>query len=339
MVYKPTRGTYEVDRIFRGLGRVRIRTGTHDRRLAQRYELMLESLPLETVRLIVDDKLPLRFAYDAWSAGKADTLPTAQGLRPLITTMKAWVKNPPDQVGPSETANRERFIARLEDMEAGARVVDLPAMLKTLKRDMREIGAAFNRYRAAAMAFLRDDMGTRSTLYLDVQEIPELDEPPKFARHPCTVQEARAIATELGPKWGPQWWGLCCHGLGPKEHWEDGWKIVQQGLEIFGQKWTARHRVVPLVCDLPQPIGRKAGFAEALERADLGVTPYDARRSYARWLDEIGAPDYLQDAFMGHGKKDMRSLYKWGDISAWIAEYSRKLRKHVGQRLALSASR
>lgn len=335
MVYKPERGTYEIDRIFRGLGRVRLRTGTHDKRRAQQFEAMLESLPLETVRLILDDRLPLRVAYDAWSAGKANTLPTVQGIRPLVETMRTWAKHPPVEVGESEVANRERFIARLAGMDAGATVAQLPTLLKTLRTEMQDFGAGFNRYRAAAMAFLRDDMGLRASLYLDVADVPTLEEPPKYARHPCTVAEARMITRELGQKWGPVWWALCCHGLGPKEYWVDGWKVVQHGVEIFGQKWTARHRVVPLIIIPPAPIGRMAGFAEAVERANLGVTPYDARRSYARWLDEVGAPDYLQDAFMGHGKKEMRSLYKWGDIGAWLNEYGRKLRKHVGEKIAL----
>jgi len=333
MAYKPARGSYEIDRIFRGLGRVRLRTGVYDKRLADRYEAMLEGLPIETVRLVLDDKIPLRAAFDAWSAGQAHTLPTMQGLRPLVATMKAWAKKPPEAVSDSETDNRDRLIARIEEIDAAACVADLPTIVKVIRRQLEGFGATFNRQRAAAMAFLRDDMGPRAALYLDLTEIPVRDEPPKYARHPCTVQEARVIARELGSKWGPVWWALCCHGLGPKEYWHDGWKPVQLGLEIFGQKWTARHRVVPLVVVPPAAPGTKAGFAEALERADLAVTPYDARRSYARWLDEIGAPDYLQDAFMGHGKNDMRSLYKWGDITAWLNEYGRKLRKHVGEKL------
>lgn len=78
--WKPRKGTYEIDRVFPSLGRVRLRTGTHDRRRAQQYELLLEMLPLETVRLIAERRISLRVAYDAWAAGRAAELPTAQML-------------------------------------------------------------------------------------------------------------------------------------------------------------------------------------------------------------------------------------------------------------------
>lgn len=117
----------------------------------------------------------------------------------------------------------------------------------------------------------------------------------------------------------------------PREHWHDGWRVIRQGVEIHGQKRLARAHVVPHVGQLVAPAGTQAGFAEALERAALAVTPMDARRSYTRWLDEVGLPGYRQDAYMGHGPKSMRELYKWGDIRAWLAEDTRTLRLYLGE--------
>jgi hypothetical protein len=338
--YRPKTGTIEIDRIIPPLGRIRLRTGTHDQRRAEAYDRMLDVLPLDVVQLIAARQITLREVYDLWSSGRP--LPAADELRPLLATLEAWLEKPLRAVGTREQEARTAFVARIRALApkgAGLRVFPAICRQLYLADETQHHGAAWNRRKAAALAFLRDFAGRRTELYRLVAEIPALPEVAKFARHPCTVAEARTIAAALGPKWGTIWWALCCHGLGPKEFWSDGWRVVGLGVEILGQKTPARNRVVPLVAPMPAPVGTPAGFAEALERAELGVTPYDARRSYARWLDEIGAPDYLQDAFKGHGPKTMRALYKWGDISAWLAEYGEKLRKHVGEQIQLEVAK
>lgn len=336
--WAPKKGTLEVDRTFPGIGRVRLRTGTHNKRLATAYESMLEQLPLSIVKLLVDRKLELRVVWDAWRSGQLSTLPTAATLQSLAEAVRTWIDAPPDPVGSSEKANREATRTKLEQLEPHAQIQQLPQLLRQLRESMREKASAFNHHRAAALAFLRDTLGTRSELYHQVGDVRPLHVERKFARHPCTVAEARAIATALGATWGPIWFALCATGLGPKEYWNDGWTVTRDGVEVRGQKRLARNRVVPFVVQMPQPIGRPAGFAEALERADLGVTPYDARRSYARWLDELGLPGYRQDAYLGHGPKSMRELYKWGEIRAWLVEDGGALRKYLGAK-ALEAAK
>jgi len=322
--WQPKSGSREIDRIIPPLGRIRLRTGTRDARRAAAYDRMLDVLPLEVVQLLRDRALTLREVYDRWSTGQP--LPSAQDLRPLATTLEHWLDHPLKTVGPDEQGSRERVARMLRELApVGATVGMLPRLGRKLYEQHRDAGIAssWNKRKAAMLAFARDEFGKRSTLYQDLKALPRLVETPQYAHHPCTVDEARAIAATLGSKWGPVWWAMCCTGMGPKEFWRDGWKVVADGIAIAGKKRTARNRIVPFAVRLPEPPGTMAGFAEALERADLGVTPYDARRSYERWLDEIGAPDYLQDAFMGHGPKTMRALYKWGDITAWLASMGR----------------
>lgn len=338
MVYLPERGTYEIDRIIETIGRVRLRTGTKDKRVAQRYENMLDALPLAVVKLIAARQLSLRVAYDAWTAGQLRGLPTGESILPLIVTMRAWVEKPKNPVSDKQTVQRAWVVAYFEAQAPQALIRDLAPLLSAMRLVYADRGASFNRTRATCQAFLRDFVGTLHRDYDAVSAIDRLPERPKFARHICTVQEARAIAAALAPPWNGIWWALCCTGMNPKEFWQDGWQVIGAGVEIHGRKRPARNRVVPLVVVPPAPQGRAAGFAEALERAGLGVTPVDARRSYARWLDEIGLPDYRQDAYTGHGPKAMRELYKWGDITAWLAEDGRKLRAHVGEMLRLEAA-
>ena len=60
-------------------------------------------------------------------------------------------------------------------------------------------------------------------------------------------------------------------------------------------------------------------------------TPYDARRSYARWLDDVGLAGYVQDALMGHGPKSMRELYKWGEIRKLLGEVREAMLRYLGE--------
>jgi hypothetical protein len=328
--WKPGKGTYEVDRIIAPLGRVRLRTGTRDARRAEAYDRMLDDLPLDLIRLLQAKAITLREVYERRRLGRP--MPSAEELQPLGAALTAWLAQPLKPVGASEHTNRRDMVRFLGPL-TGRTVAEFPMVVRALYERLRDAGhgATWNRRKSAAQAFARDVLGKRSALYAAVTELPRLPEPARFSRHPCTVAEAKQIRDALGPKWGPQWWTLCLTGMEPKEHWRDGWKILSLGVAIHGQKRPARERIVPLLGPLAAPVGTMGGFAEALERAALGVTPMDARRSYQRWLDEVGLPHYRQDAFAGHGPKAMRELYKFGDIRAWLEEDTRKLRAYVGE--------
>jgi integrase len=340
--YKPNQGSYEIDRIFPQIGRVRIRTGVFDADLANRYEVMLEMLPLSVVQLIADKRLPIRVAFDAWARGDVAGLPTAATLLPLADELARWLEKPALEVGPSEAASRHRTAEYLLGLRSDAAVKDLAGVLRELGTLLE--GATFNRSRAAVLAFVRDRFATNTALRDEVAAVPASLERRIRAHHPQTVDQARSIAATLGEKWGPIWWTLCITGMGPKEFWIDGWRITSDGVEINGAKdtrrrrTTARQRIVPILGKLAQPIGTMAGFAEALERAELGVTPYDARRSFGRWLDDAGLSGYLQDALMGHGPKSMRELYKWGEIRSMLGEAKEAMLRKLGAVPQLSRS-
>jgi hypothetical protein len=118
--------------------------------------------------------------------------------------------------------------------------------------------------------------------------------------------------------------------MGPREYWTDGWSLEGEGIVIHGRKRTARERIVPLVVVPPAAQGTRWGLRQALRRLGASVTLYDARRTYARWLDEVGIPGYRQDAYLGHGPKSMRELYRWGELRAWLAQDGAVLRRYVG---------
>jgi hypothetical protein len=91
--------------------------------------------------------------------------------------------------------------------------------------------------------------------------------------------------------------------VGPKEFWTDGWAVEDGHLRIHGQKRPGRDRLVPLVVDLEALPLTRAAFEHKLKHSGLGVTPDDARRSFANWMDQTGILEVNQRAYLGHGPK------------------------------------
>ena len=284
--------------------------------------------------MLRDRVLTLREVYDLWSRGETKLLPTAQQLRPLAESMSEWIARHEGDVSDGETDKRLAAVRMLERLHGTARLRELPDVLQQLRPEYRNRGALFNHIRTICMAFVRDIFGKHSQLHQNVADVRTHRTPPKLRRHPCTVQEAKAVRDALREPWNLIWWGMACTGMGPKEFFDDGWRVLPNGIEIAGQKRPARNRIVPLVV-VPVKARTADGFEAALDRADVGVAPYDARRSYSRWLSELRLPDYRRNAYMGHGPKSMLQLYPWGDVSEWLGQDGLSLREYVGEPVQL----
>ena len=63
------------------------------------------------------------------------------------------------------------------------------------------------------------------------------------------------------------------------------------------------------------PLLARAGFLSTLHRAHLGVSAYDARRSFARWMEEAGVLETHQQAYLGHGPRTITDLYRRAELA------------------------
>ena len=186
----------------------------------------------------------------------------------------------------------------------------------------------FNLAKSAAMAFLRDVLG-RTALWSDVAAIPML---PVTRRkgHPCTVTEARAIAEQLGSKAGPMWWAMCITGMGKSEYLYRPWVVRDDHIEIPGTKRAGRDRIVPLIEIPARPTLTYAGFNSARRYRNVSHTLYDARRTYAHWLEMAGIPRSRRHAYMGHKTRDVLDLYEDHGPLVYVKDDAQKLRKLLG---------
>ncbi len=357
-----------------GVGRVKKRSGVHTR--AERDDLvaMLRLLPklgrLELVRDVQAGRRELLAVFAHFTAGTLSQLDGPRADQPLDALLDDWLDHASCADGTRQN-RRDAFRALQTDGRRTYLLGDLPALLKAHRERCEAAGypRAFNIARTCVQAFLRDKLGKRKPLTLEVADVAMLRER-KQGRAGLTVAEAIAVRDGLGSHAGRAWWSMCITGMGPKEYWVDGWRVEADRVHIDGAK-VVRHgldgafgrvRDVPLVDNPVRPEITHAGFATALLRlshkrltdelrAELDreptaqelaaalqgsagswrVSPYQARKTFARWMEDAGIPRVRREVYRGHGKRDIGDVYERYEVTAFLREDAQKLRALLPQ--------
>lgn len=222
-------------------------------------------------------------------------------------------------------ATRATF-RRLPDGAIG----DLPDLLRRVRGDWTH--RTWNMGREHVSGFLRDELGTDHPVYRAVRALRPWPATERQKGRPRTVEEARDIAEKLGGVAGRMWWTLCTTGMRNIEYWGDTWTEQATTVDIPSAKRRRKPviRKVPRLTPPIRPAIRERHFHTLLGRAAPGVTIYDARRTYARWLEEAGVIESNIKAYMGHGPKTVTDLYTMGELPGQLAGDAEKLRRLIG---------
>ena len=258
-----------------------------------------------------------------YRSGDWSRIPTVAHIQPFKETYDAWVKGIAGERHKSDLVYAGKILVAAA--RSAATLADLPAAVAHARHQYAEAGRMFNKLRDAASAFLRATLTRQHPLYLAIRAIEPLVVTRKYGRHPQDPAAARMIVEALGGEAGRIWWMLCGTGMGPKEFWSDGWEEVDGQLHVKGQKRSGRDRLVPLIVELERPRLTRWGFTTALRRSGLGVTPYDARRSFAFWMELARIWDTHQQAYLGHGHRTITDLYRGHDVLPFLEEDAGKL--------------
>ncbi|HYL22465.1 MAG TPA: hypothetical protein VEU74_11940 [Gemmatimonadales bacterium] len=338
------RGTFVLDRRFSRVlgagarGRIQVASGTTDPKTFRTLNVMLDEFAerqpglLEEIR---DKRLAPLAAYRLWASGAWLRYTESQRhAGALVATLEAWAKKK-GKLSARTTEARLAFVELVRGYaKAGATLAEMPALLERYREDCEDAdtASAFNHTRSHARAFLRDTLKKSDRLYAAVVDVAPLPETPKVGRHPQTPEGARAIAAKLGPAAGAIWLSLCYTGMNLKEYYADGWEVDYEldAVRIHGKKRRDRERIVPLLAIPVQPQLKRQGFRSALRRAQVGVAPHDARRSYANWLAAAKIEANRRDYYRGHSPETMRQLYEQPDetIRKFLREDGRALRAY-----------
>ena len=331
------RGTFLIDRRFRGLRRIRRASGTTDAKVFRQLYGMLDTLyqagRLDVLEELRDGRVTALQVWKHYRLGHWSRIPTSDHARPLRESLDAYRKTVRGEHYRRDLASY--FKALLAHARSGASVADLPTALERYSAACERQGTAtmFNRTRSAAQAFARKMLrqGRKHPLWLEIAALEPLGVTPKRTKNPQTPDSARTIAEVLGGEAGRIWWVLCCSGMGPDEYFSEKWAVEDGRLHVKGTKRAARDRLLPIIAAPFEPTLSRWGFTSALRRAGLGVTPYDARRTFANWCERAGLIQTDIDLLLGHGPRTMTQLYTWHRIEGFLNDCEAKLRAFLGE--------
>ena len=326
------RGTLVLKGTFGGI-HVERASGTHDATMLRRLSAMMDTLAdtgrLDVIQCVaVGTVRPLEL-WRQYRGGDWSHLPTAEDARPAKEAMEGWRARLPGERHRGDVATSMR--ALLEGAPK-ATLAQLPTLMEGYRARCEAAGTCrmFNKVKSHAQSFLRKTLTRSHLLYKAVRDIELLPVTPKRAKHPQSPDEARTIAAVLGGEAGRIWWTLCCTGMGPDEYFGDKWRVEDGVLHVLGTKRRGRNRLVPLLVTPEPPMLAYWGFREALRRSGLGVAPYDARRTFANWMEQAGLWETHQQAYMGHGARTVTDLYRWHDVTRFLERDRRKLLAFIG---------
>lgn len=342
------RGSFLIEKSYRGVGSIRRASGTQERRTFRRVVAMLDHL-YQLGRLDLLDEVrqgnltPLEL-YATYRVGAFDRLPTAEGVRSLRRAAAEFAES-------HDCSERHRRDIRYylagfpaSDPDAGSvpkdgvllrgerddvAVSELPRILKKYRDECSKKGTAtaFRMARTVSLAFIHRTLSRHHKLWYQTAEVELLSER-REPTHPFTVLEARAIESKLGPDLGPAFMTMCTTGMGPGEYWGD-WEAGADRVMIHGTKREARERVVPLVREPVRPplsYGRfSKSFREAMAELDLDGVLYDCRRAYATWMANAKIPRARRKAYLGHQSGDVTDRYEEEPVERHLSADARAL--------------
>lgn len=299
--------TRQIDRVFPGVGRIALRSGTTHAGTFKRINAMLSALyalgDLDTLKGIKDrvwTPLVVLHAYERGQLGKL-TRDTTALLVPALKKFHAT-----HEAGASYRSDVMTSIRHIERAAPkDATVQALPAIVRAMKDDFRARPVAFNRLRTHCLAFASELTGKHSPLWVELTRINRFKKaeglrPKTLQRRPLTVAELDAVCQSFedhvvyGGRKGAANKGrktikrtiygadlanmartLATTGMRPAEYWQRegaGWEARYEPsrIQVLGTKTAAARRPTFLLSVTAPACGEqffRARFAEATTKA------------------------------------------------------------------------
>lgn len=333
-----SRGTIVLDRMCGPLGRLRIATGSHDKREAAAFNGLLSDLirlcdwtTLKRLRPEPGTKraeLTIRQVY--YANVRKEPLPAAVDTSRIWPLLYGWLATL-DAVANTKDTYRG-LIDRMAQGYPDATLGRLPAILEQEKvaHQARGHRSTFNDRRQLCLQFLRDHLGRRHEMVYMVQDIKPL----KLKRrpgNPQTPDQIRALVAAI-PSQAVNIWGMCLTGMRQAEWFERPWSIEADRVVIPGTKTDNAVRIVPKTYPLARPVGTYSRLVQIVYRHTHGdVQPHDFRRTFMVWAEDAGIPRSRRQIYLGHAVQGVTELYeRRRSVEPWLAEDAAKLRAYLG---------
>ena len=323
---------YELRRQFKGVGQIRLATGTRSKKQLEAYSALLTKLyqtgRIDLLRALKRREITLREVLDA-DRRDALTYEAASVIlaRPLWPAVRAWVK-----VSAAAPASRSRYQDSWDRLEAkgvlhaDAKIGDLESVnWLAVHRAWGASGADWNRLRAAVSRFLTMTLGNDKYHPFRrkvVAAMPKADEPKRH--RPDIDRDLFWTIVANAPDYvQPAYVTMAVTGTGPGEYLSlepHHLRHHTRSIEIPGTKAKDRDRVVELgptawewvTRGVPSPLKYKwlrIHWKRACAAAGKDFRLYDLRHLYGHMLSDQGLADAKIGTLMGHSSPTTTRRY------------------------------
>jgi hypothetical protein len=327
------KGSYVLDRMFPGVGRVCRASGTTNRNTFKALNGMLDTLwslgRLDVLECIRDGDLHPMVVWSHIRRDGVGSIPTPERLAPLDPGLKDWVDRQQKSAKHKQSL-KNSFGRLLKHAPKGATVSDLPELLRKFQDENGSKPRMCNLVRSAVQAFLRSRLGRRHSVYLEVQDVEALAYTPGKG-HPVTPRGLAVITAQLQQPYVAMLWSLAQTGMRPDEYFSGKWEPRKDRIEVHGTKTRASERVVPLVGTIVAPACTHQYLHRMLKAVEPKMGLYDMRRSFAHWMEEASISRTRREHYMGHGPKTMTDRYEQHEVAAYLQGDAKRLLKYIGE--------
>lgn len=334
------RGSFVIDKRFRGIGRIRRASGTSDKKTFRSILTMLTQLystgKHEVLREIQTGSVTPLEAFGYWQSEQLEALPSVATLKPVSPTIEDWIKT--HDVQPITRRNYTSEITRFIKVVGNPSLTKLPDAVSTYRKHCDDHGLhrTFNAMRTVVLAYLNHELGRSSALYGKVSDIAGLSiDSPKRAPQ-LSVRDAYTLFKQLPAAHAEIARAMLLTGMGWGEV-TGQWEVLEDRVIIHGTKTEHRVRVVPLLAsNLQHPTRSSKAFRTALRAVRPDLSPYSFRRSYSHWMELASVPRSRRKQYLGHSVGDTTGGYETSEVEAFLAEDAARLKTFIEREQAKS---
>ena len=353
MAYRQTRivagkkvptGTMMIDRRFRGIGRIKVASGTLSKPTINMYNAALTDLfntgQFEPLRALKEkwkvgrgETVTPKMVYDWWR-DRTQSVPWAKGSINAHEALKAFIDNKGGARRLADTTCR-MYQARLNVLEdkytiSALALREVPQVLEKYQRECEAMQppqeTAFRNTRAFVQGCVGDTLGEDSDTYKAIVKMGLVVAKGiirKQRNNPFTPADLDVALRNCDDKeFKNILWFMCCVGCGPKEFFVDGWQFESDKLiRVYGVKNHKRYnRPVPVVFRKLRPDPKAIGvrmFYKKFLQLFPSHTPYDCRRTFQTWCLKAGIDRMHFKVYAGHSLS-ISEHYTEEDVERWI---------------------
>jgi len=352
------RGRIPIDVTYKGVGRIRVSSGTTDDQTYLEIRQMLDDLynvgNLSTLKAIQSKSVqPLIVLNQTKNKGIKTTV-TANLDRPILQTIYNWIESTSTlkaSTKKSYSGQISSFASVVSSTDTFAVLVDRLKSFRRLKQ-REHFHETFNKTKAVIMSCVYEEYGRTSQLYFEVSGIDNLKRTKQKTQYGLEVTDVVQLTTDAPEIVYDMVWSMCCTGMRPYEYMERegvtwGSESVKDPISGrmtlstyihkpnpgHGNKGGSRHTLNPFPDELAKPRIQYRQFnryIKTLQKTigrDISQTTF--RHTFVHWCQLAGIPDTRIEVYQGYKHKGTLGIYKGYKEHAYMEEDNKALREYI----------